>query len=147
MVIAWPINLNVSCKLHPYSLQRTRSPPEPRLPKRIRNMHPRNYYDLNGKDIDEHFSFISRENILWIGVVYANIVNCALKWYILNQESILENEMHTLLWDFEKQTDHLITARRPNLVIVKKKKKKEKKKNWETAEEWRTNLIWWIYPR
>ena len=28
-------NLNVSCKL-----QRTRSPPEPRLPKRIRNTHP-----------------------------------------------------------------------------------------------------------
>ena len=26
MVIAQPINLNVSCKLHPYSLQKTRSP-------------------------------------------------------------------------------------------------------------------------
>ena len=26
MVIARPINLNVSCELHPYSLQRTRSP-------------------------------------------------------------------------------------------------------------------------
>ena len=43
MVIAWPINLNVSCKLHPYSLQRIRSPPRPRLPRRIRNTHPRNY--------------------------------------------------------------------------------------------------------
>ena len=57
MVITLPINLNVSCKLHLYSLQRTWSPPGPRLPKRIRNMHPHNYYDLKGKDIDLHFLF------------------------------------------------------------------------------------------
>ena len=31
--------------------------------------------------------------------------------------------MHTLLWDFETQTDHLILARRPDLVIVNKKKR------------------------
>ena len=30
------------------------------------------------------------------------------KWYIHNPESILENETHQLLWDFEIQTDHLI---------------------------------------
>ena len=54
MIIARPINLNVSCKLHPYSLQRTRSPPGPRLPKRIGNTYPRNYYNLKGKDIDIH---------------------------------------------------------------------------------------------
>ena len=59
MVIAWPINLNVSCKLHLYSLQRTRSPPGPHLPKTIRNIHLRNYYDLKGKDIDLHFLFLS----------------------------------------------------------------------------------------
>ena len=39
MAIARTINLNVSCKLHPYSLQRTRSHPGPRLPMRIRNTH------------------------------------------------------------------------------------------------------------
>ena len=38
--------------------------------------------------------------------------------------TILENETCKLLWDFEIQTDHLISARRPDLVIVKKKKKK-----------------------
>ena len=37
MVIAQPIDLNLSCTLHPYSLQRTRSPPGPCLPKRTRN--------------------------------------------------------------------------------------------------------------
>ena len=54
MVIAQLINLNVSCKLHPYSFQRTQLPPGLRLPKKIRNTHPRNYYDLKGKDIDVH---------------------------------------------------------------------------------------------
>ena len=46
------LTVNVSCKLHPYSLHKTRSLPGPHLPKRIRNMHPHNYYDLKGKDID-----------------------------------------------------------------------------------------------
>ena len=40
-----------------------------------------------------------------------------------NLESVLENEMHKLLWDFEIQTDHLISARRPGLVIINKKKR------------------------
>ena len=39
-------------------------------------------------------------------------------------ESLLENETHKLLWDFEIQTDHLILTRRPDLERVKKKKKK-----------------------
>ena len=33
------------------------------------------------------------------------------KWYIHNPESILENETHKILGDFDKQTDHLISAR------------------------------------
>ena len=39
-----------------------------------------------------------------------------------NPASALENETHKLLWDFEIQTDHLISARRPDLIIIKKKK-------------------------
>ena len=42
-----------------------------------------------------------------------------------NPESLLENVLHKILWDFEIQTDLLISARRLDLVIVKKKKKKE----------------------
>ena len=38
-----------------------------------------------------------------------------------NPESILENEMYQILWDFEIQTDHLISTRQPDLVIVNKK--------------------------
>ena len=70
MVIARPVNLNVSWMLHPYSLPRTWSPPGPRLPKRIGNTHPRNYHDLKGKDIDVHFClfFLSKGMILWIEI-------------------------------------------------------------------------------
>ena len=35
-----------------------------------------------------------------------------------NRESLLENETHKILWDIEIQTDHLISARRPDFVIV-----------------------------
>ena len=43
-----------------------------------------------------------------------------------NQESVLENETHKLLWDFEIQTKHQILARRPNLAMINKKKKKKR---------------------
>ena len=33
------------------------------------------------------------------------------KRYMNNLESILENEIHKLLWDFDIQTDHLILTR------------------------------------
>ena len=36
-------------------------------------------------------------------------------------ETVLENETPKVLWDFEIQSDHLISARRPDLVIVHKK--------------------------
>ena len=39
-----------------------------------------------------------------------------------NPESILENEIHKVLWNFEIQTDLLILARHPDLVIVNKKR-------------------------
>ena len=46
------------------------------------------------------------------------------KWYMHKPESVLENEMHKLHWDFKIQTDHIISARWPELEIVNKKKKK-----------------------
>ena len=41
-----------------------------------------------------------------------------------NLETVLEIKTHRPRWDFEIQTDHLISARQPDLAIVKKKKKK-----------------------
>ena len=45
------------------------------------------------------------------------------KWYMHNPTAALENETHKLLWDFDIQTDHLISARRPDLIIINEKKK------------------------
>ena len=52
-----------------------------------------------------------------------------------NPEPVLENDTHKLLWDFDIQTDHLISARRPDLIIINKKKKK--KKNRENLQNCR----------
>ena len=40
-----------------------------------------------------------------------------------NPAPVLENDKHKLLWDFNIQTDHLILARRQDLIIINKKKK------------------------
>ena len=40
-----------------------------------------------------------------------------------NLAPVIENNIHKLLWDFDIQTDHLISARRPDLIIINKKKK------------------------
>ena len=38
-----------------------------------------------------------------------------------NSESVLENESHNILWDFDIQMNHLILAWQPDIVIVNKK--------------------------
>ena len=45
------------------------------------------------------------------------------KWYMYNPAPVLENGTHKLLWDFGIQTDHLISAGRPDLIIINKKKR------------------------
>ena len=46
----------------------------------------------------------------------------ANKWYMHNPAPVLENDTHKLLWDFNLQTDPLISARRPDLIRINKKK-------------------------
>ena len=46
---------------------------------------------------------------------------------MLNPVSTLEKDTHKLLWDFDIQTDPLISARGPDLIIIKKKKKTKKR--------------------
>ena len=43
-----------------------------------------------------------------------------------NPASVLENDTHKLLWEFDIHTDHLTPARRPDLIIINNKKKKKK---------------------
>ena len=38
-------------------------------------------------------------------------------------ESVLKNETHKILWDFEIKTDHLIPAKRLDLVLINKKER------------------------
>ena len=45
------------------------------------------------------------------------------KWYMPNPAAVLENDTHKLLWDFDIHTGHLISARRPNLIITNNKKR------------------------
>ena len=40
-----------------------------------------------------------------------------------NLAPVLENNTHKLQWDFDIHTDHLISARRPDFIIINNKKK------------------------
>ena len=62
------------------------------------------------------------------------------KWYIHNPASVLENDIHKLLWDVDKQTGHLISARRPDLIIINKKKKTCKIVNFAVPANQRIKL-------
>ena len=50
-----------------------------------------------------------------------------------NSALVLENDTHKLLWDFDVQTNHLISARRPDRMIINQKKKKRICKNIDFA--------------
>ena len=39
-----------------------------------------------------------------------------------NLPPVLENHTHELVWDYDIHTDSLISARRPDLIIIDKKK-------------------------
>ena len=45
-----------------------------------------------------------------------------------NPAPVMENATHKLQGDFDIQTDPLIPARRPDLIIINKKKKKKEKR-------------------
>ena len=50
------------------------------------------------------------------------------KCYMYIQVSVREKVTLKVLWNFEMQTDRLISARRPDLVIVQKRRKGNKKR-------------------
>ena len=52
----------------------------------------------------------------------------ANKWYMHNPAPILEDDRHKLLWDFDINTDHLISPRRPDLMTINNNNNKKKKK-------------------
>ena len=93
----------------------------------------------------------------WVGkVIYWElckkfIFNYTRKWYMHNPESVLENETHKILWYFEIQTNNLILARWPDLVIVNKKENLQNSglchSNWSQGtgtllENWKNYGTW-----
>ena len=57
-----------------------------------------------------------------------------------NPAPVLENDTHKLLWDFNIQTDHIIPARKPDLIIINKKKKICKIVDFAVPADHRINL-------
>ena len=53
---------------------------------------------------------------------------------------VLENATHKLLWDFNIQTDHLIPARRPDLIIINNKRKTCKIVDFAVPADYRIKL-------
>ena len=80
--------------------------------------------------VEEHARNNNNNRLAWVGKLIhwetckKSKFNHTNKWYMHNPEPVLENDTHKLLWDFDIQTDHLISARRPDLIIINKKKKK-----------------------
>ena len=62
------------------------------------------------------------------------------KFYMHNPAPVLENDTHKLLWDFNIQTDHLIPARTPDLIIINKKKRICKIVDYAVPADHRINL-------
>ena len=64
----------------------------------------------------------------------------ANKWYMHNPAPVLENDTQKLFWDFDIQTDHLISARRRDLIIINRKKKICKIVDFVVPADHRINL-------
>ena len=67
-------------------------------------------------------------------------LNHTNKWYMQNSASVPENDTNKLLWDFDIQTDHLIPARRSDLIIINKKKRTCKIVDFAVPADHRINL-------
>ena len=46
------------------------------------------------------------------------------KWYDHQPDGVVENKRCKILWDMTIQCDHVIEARRPDIVVVEKKSNK-----------------------
>ena len=50
-----------------------------------------------------------------------NGIHVKSKWYEHQPEAVIENDSCKILWDFTIQTDHFITARRPDMIFIDEK--------------------------
>ena len=60
----------------------------------------------------------------WVGrsiyweVCGANGIRVKTKWYEHQTEAIIVNDLFKILWDFTVQTDHFITVRKPDMIVI-----------------------------
>ena len=52
------------------------------------------------------------------------VANFTYKWYEHKPESVQQNEVHKILWNFKIQINHLIPTRIPDVVVINKKKRR-----------------------
>ena len=83
---------------------------------------------LNDKDLINFVTFDNNNNNNNNDICKKLKFDHTNKWYMHNPAAVLGKDTHKLLWDFDIQTDHLISARKPDLIVINKKKKKKKKK-------------------
>ena len=62
------------------------------------------------------------ENVIHMELCKKVKFNHSTKQFMHKPESVLKNETHKILWHFELKMDHLISARKPDLVLITKKK-------------------------
>ena len=58
------------------------------------------------------------EKIIHWDVCKKNKIQVEEKWYEHEPAPVTENEECKILWDFNVQTDHVIEARRPDMIII-----------------------------
>ena len=51
-------------------------------------------------------------------------IPCPEKWYNHIPEKVVENDRMKILWDYDVRTDHVIQARRPDLILINKVEQK-----------------------
>ena len=51
-------------------------------------------------------------------------IPCSEKWYNHVPEKVIENDKAKLLWDYDVRTDHVIQARRPDIILINKEHQK-----------------------
>ena len=61
----------------------------------------------------------ARKNIHW-ELCKKFEINVTPKWYQHKPEAVTEHEKCKILWDVSIQTDHVIEARRPDMIVVDK---------------------------
>ena len=57
-----------------------------------------------------------------------------------NLAAVLEKDTHKLPWDLDIETDHLISARRPDRMIINQKLKKKHAKFWTLLSRLTTDI-------